>query len=216
MRSYHLVGQALDFVPVVDSKGGVDWNGYGGAAIQRAIEYAKSLGFTWGGDWTSFVDQPHLQYDYKGYGTDSFSRGGGSPSDEAPETGRAVVRQIQETLNERYGTGLNVDGYYGPATKKALIKGLQTELNRQYQKGLAVDGSFGPATEAAVVYTKRGITGNITWLVQAALYCKGYDPKGLDGSFGPGMEAAVRKYQEDHGLQVDGSAGRETQTSLFR
>ena len=108
-----------------------------------------------------------------------------------------------------------MDGRYGPATKKALIIGLQTELNQQYQRGLAVDGSLGPATKAAIVYTKRGIKGNITWLVQAALYCKGYDPKGLDGSFGPGLEKAVRKYQEDHGLQVDGSAGRETQTHLF-
>ncbi|MFQ9798732.1 MAG: M15 family metallopeptidase [Clostridia bacterium] len=68
MRSYHLVGQALDFVPVVDSKGSVDWNGYARAEIRRAIERAKNLGFTWGGDWTSFADQPHLQYDGIGMG----------------------------------------------------------------------------------------------------------------------------------------------------
>ena len=211
MRSYHLVGQALDFVPVVDSKGGVDWNGYARADIQRAIERAKSLGFTWGGEWRSFADQPHLQYDAIGYGTDTFSH----RETAATPSNAAIIRQIQETLNARYGTRLAVDGQYGPATKKALIIGLQTELNQQYHKGLAVDGSLGPATKAAIVYTKKGIKGNITWLVQAALYCKGYDPKGLDGSFGPGLEKAVRKYQEDHGLQVDGSAGRETQTHLF-
>ncbi len=49
MRSYHLVGQALDFVPVVGGK--TDWNGYDKTAIQQAIAKAKQLGFTWGGDW---------------------------------------------------------------------------------------------------------------------------------------------------------------------
>ena len=126
------------------------------------------------------------------------------------------IADVQRGLNERYGYHLAVDNSAGPDTRKHLIKALQTELNRQYHKGLAVDGSFGPVTQAAIVYTKRGIKGNITWLVQAALYCKGYDPKGLDGSFGPGMEAAVKKYQADHGLSVDGSAGRDTQASLFR
>ena len=137
---------------------------------------------------------------------------------EQPEipAAQGMVAKVQQTLNQMYGYHLAVDNSPGPDTRKHLVMALQTELNRQYRKGLAVDGSFGPATEAAVVYTKRGIKGNITWLVQAALYCKGYDPKGLDGSFGPGMEAAVRKYQADHGLAVDGSAGRDTQTSLFR
>ena len=90
------------------------------------------------------------------------------------------------------------------------------EINRQGGAGLEIDGSIGPKTKAAIIYTKRGTKGNITKLVQAALYCKGYDPNGLDGGFGPGTEAAVRKYQADHGLTVDGMAGRETQVSLFR
>lgn len=70
MKSYHLVGQALDFVPVVDGR--TDWNAYKRADIQKAIAEAKRLGFEWGGDWTNFVDRPHLQYNHKGYGTDTF------------------------------------------------------------------------------------------------------------------------------------------------
>lgn len=129
---------------------------------------------------------------------------------------RGMVAKVQQTLNQVYGYHLSVDNSPGPDTRKHLIMALQTELNRQYNRGLTVDGSFGPATKAAVVYTRRGIVGNITWLVQAALYCKGYDPKGLDGSFGPGMQEAVIQFQKDHGLQVDGSAGPDTQASLFR
>lgn len=71
MKSYHLVGQALDFVPV-DNKGRALWNGYDLPHIQKAIKYAKYLGFTWGGEWKTFPDKPHLQYEHKGYGTDTF------------------------------------------------------------------------------------------------------------------------------------------------
>ncbi|WP_423778856.1 N-acetylmuramoyl-L-alanine amidase C-terminal domain-containing protein [Bacillus thuringiensis] len=75
MRSYHLVGQALDFVPI-KSNGTEDWNGYNKEPWASAIRYAKNIGFEWGGDWKGFVDSPHLQYNYKGYGTDTFGKGG--------------------------------------------------------------------------------------------------------------------------------------------
>ncbi|MGG2065438.1 M15 family metallopeptidase [Bacillus sp. S14(2024)] len=71
MRSYHLVGQALDFVPI-KSDGSEDWNGYTKQPWYGAVQYAKQIGFERGGDWTGgFVDSPHLQYNYYGYGTDT-------------------------------------------------------------------------------------------------------------------------------------------------
>nr|WEY95971.1 hypothetical protein P5641_20485 [Bacillus subtilis] len=46
MKSYHLVGQALDFVPTGGySKSDTKWNGYGTANIKKFIAYAKSIGF---------------------------------------------------------------------------------------------------------------------------------------------------------------------------
>ncbi|WHY76061.1 M15 family metallopeptidase [Neobacillus sp. WH10] len=72
MKSYHLVGQALDFVLV--RNGNTDWNGYKRPEVQKAIAEAKLLGFEWGGDWKGFVDKPHLQFNYKGYGTDTFGK----------------------------------------------------------------------------------------------------------------------------------------------
>lgn len=69
LKSYHLVGQALDFVPVTTS-GDTDYNGYGSVLVKQSIYEAKRLGFEWGGDWKTFVDKPHLEYKYKGYGTD--------------------------------------------------------------------------------------------------------------------------------------------------
>ena len=71
MQSYHLVGQALDFV-LIDSKGNELWKGYHSTIADRVINYAKSLGFESGRDWG--WDAPHLQYRYKGYGTDTFGK----------------------------------------------------------------------------------------------------------------------------------------------
>lgn len=71
MRSYHLVGQAFDFVPL-DSKGNPIWviSQYSVEPWKDAVRYAIELGFEWGGAWKSFIDAPHLQFNYKGYGTD--------------------------------------------------------------------------------------------------------------------------------------------------
>lgn len=92
MKSYHLVGQALDFVPAREAE--VYWDGYYRNDIQKAIGYAKSIGFEWGGDWKGFVDSPHLQYNYNGYGTDK-----GNVSDEPVHvTGNTgVVRVVVDS-----------------------------------------------------------------------------------------------------------------------
>lgn len=71
MRSYHLVGQALDWV-LVDAKGTALWNGYKTPNADKVINYAKKLGFVSGRDWG--WDAPHLQYEHKGYGTDTFGK----------------------------------------------------------------------------------------------------------------------------------------------
>ncbi|EAE2670611.1 TPA_asm: M15 family peptidase, partial [Listeria monocytogenes] len=58
MRSYHLVGQALDFVMAKGKT--VDWGAYRSDKGKKFVAKAKSLGFEWGGDWSGFVDNPHL------------------------------------------------------------------------------------------------------------------------------------------------------------
>lgn len=82
MKSYHIVGQALDFAPVINVK--VTWsiNAYTRGKVLDAINYAKKLGFTWGGDWDNdgqwrdetFLDSPHLQFNFTGYGKDTFGK----------------------------------------------------------------------------------------------------------------------------------------------
>ena len=126
------------------------------------------------------------------------------------------MRQIQSTLNQRYGAGLTVDGVFGRLTKTAIVRGLQTELNRQFGRNLTVDGIFGSATRAATVTVRPGARGNITYLIQAALYTRGYTSVIPDGAYGPVTETAIRAFQRDQGMTVDGVAGQVTQDRLFR
>jgi N-acetylmuramoyl-L-alanine amidase len=133
----------------------------------------------------------------------------------APPGGNATIRNIQSTLNERYGFNLVPDGIAGPLTRRAIVRALQTELNRQFGRNLATDGIFGPLTRAATVNVRPGAHGNITYLIQSALFLRAFTDVIPDGAFGPVTERAVRQFQGASGLAVDGVVGPNTQNALF-
>ncbi|MBQ7140003.1 MAG: N-acetylmuramoyl-L-alanine amidase [Bacilli bacterium] len=136
----------------------------------------------------------------------------------APKKVIGIVADIQRGYNAKWGGFLGtieVDNIAGNDTKKHLIKALQYEMNLQYGCKLDVDGSFGPKTKAQFLSLKQGVKGNITWLCQARLYIKGYNPNGLDHIYGSGMKACVKQYQKDKKLEVDGILGKNTAYSLF-
>lgn len=64
---------------------------------------------------------------------------------------------------------------------------------------------------------KRGAKGNEVKALQALLIGYGYScgDSGVDGSFGGATDRAVRAYQNDHGLEVDGSVGPATWSCLL-
>ncbi|MCL2555891.1 MAG: N-acetylmuramoyl-L-alanine amidase [Firmicutes bacterium] len=131
-----------------------------------------------------------------------------------PNDQRELMRQIQSTLNSRYGQTLNADGICGPLTQAAIIRGLQTELNRLFNANLPITGVFGPLTRAAIRPLRRGDRGNYVWILQAALTCNGVLTT-PDGNFGPLTENSVRAFQSSRGLGVDGIAGPITFTALL-
>lgn len=125
------------------------------------------------------------------------------------------IATIQRTLNEMYGTNIDIDNIYGKETKKALVKGLQTELNKQFNAKLYVDGIFGKNTYNACVNVRKGATGNITWLIQAMLICHSFDIE-ADKIFGVNTQNAVKNFQTRNALAVDGIVGKETFNKLFK
>lgn len=156
MKSYHIVGQALDFVPT-NSKKEALWNGYGNAKVKQAIAKAKELGFEWGGDWKSFVDKPHLQFNYKGYGTDKTAASTGSTTSK-PGSSVSLpnvtlkkgskgtdVKTVQNALNKLNFKCGTADGIYGDKTVDACLR---------FQKMYGVkpyDGIYGTKTRAKML-----------------------------------------------------------------
>jgi len=136
------------------------------------------------------------------------------PPPITPPAGNASIAAMQRALNERYHAGLTVDGVCGPLTRRALARALQTELNRNYNAGLVVDGIIGPLTRAAIRLVRRGSRGDMVWILQGGLLCRGFN-LAQDGIFGPITENAVREFQANRGLSVDGIVGPLTFTALL-
>lgn len=159
LRSYHLVAQALDFV-LVDKKGNAMWNGYQTTNGKKVISIAKKLGFESGGDWKTFKDYPHLQYNYKGYGTDIFKK------DEPKQT---FTKPKTTTTKPKYPN--KIYKVKTPLMKDENVKLIQKQLNKYFQKDVVkVDGYYGQNTAEKIKLfqtrkglTKDGVVGEKTW-----------------------------------------------------
>ncbi|MCI2256502.1 peptidoglycan-binding protein [Domibacillus sp. PGB-M46] len=139
MKSYHLVGQALDFVPIADGKAQWSKSAYSKFPFYAAIQYAEKLGFEAGYRWG--WDAPHLQYNYKGYGTDKVR----TVAAAAPINvmSKEETLTLQEKLT-KLGLDTNgVDGIYGKGTTNAV-------MILQRRTGLAIDGIAGKNTLAKI------------------------------------------------------------------
>lgn len=65
---------------------------------------------------------------------------------------------------------------------------------------------------------RKGMTGGDVKTLQRLLFADGYSvgKSGDDGDFGNDTEKAVKNYQRDHNLEVDGIAGVNTLTALWK
>ena len=74
--TFHGAGLAFDFCKNVKGHEYDDPSFFLTVAI-----IAKAMGFSWGGDWKSFTDKPHLQWDEHGKYTDAMIRAGKRPAE---------------------------------------------------------------------------------------------------------------------------------------
>ena len=86
------------------------------AFFRRAAAIAKEMGFTWGGDWTSFRDMPHIQWDYHGKYTNSDILAGRMPPT------MALYQEGDEEMTY-YKTINDVPAAYKPSVQKAMSLG---------------------------------------------------------------------------------------------
>ncbi|MGL5714685.1 MAG: peptidoglycan-binding domain-containing protein [Paraclostridium sp.] len=120
--------------------------------------------------------------------------------------GDVMVSKTQEYLNTTYSSNPNwvridPDGKTGWATIRGLIRALQIEV------GISTpNGTFGPATEAACPTLKKELnptdkTKRLVYILQGAMWCKGFSPGGFTGTFADGTESGVKKFQASAGLE---------------
>ena len=143
---------------------------------------------------------------------------------------QAEVVPMQRRLKQLGYYSGSVDGYFGSNTYRAV-------RNFQSRNGLDVTGKADPTTQR-VLYSSNakpasgssgsgsstgyrllywGCTGSAVTRLQNALISAGYKSivRTADGIYGRWTYDAVRAYQRDHGLAVDGIAGKKTQNSLY-
>ncbi|WP_052475308.1 peptidoglycan-binding protein [Bacillus badius] len=150
MKSYHLVGQALDFVPMKNGKALWARSEYGKRPFIDAIRYAEKIGFESGYRWG--WDAPHLQYNYKGYGTDKYLTA--TAAVPVNTLSKDEVKALQEKL-AKLGLDTNgIDGIYGKGTTNAV-------MILQRRTGLAIDGIAGKATLEKIdqLIKEKGLVG---------------------------------------------------------
>lgn len=94
--SFHSVAAGLAFDVCRNVRG----HEYDDAAFFEEVgRLGKELGFTWGGDWRSFPDRPHFQWDAHGRYTAAMVRAGQYPP-EMPRGGDEEETMTQERFNE--------------------------------------------------------------------------------------------------------------------
>lgn len=134
--------------------------------------------------------------------------------------GSGIIRTVQQWLNKEYGERiknceacgnalLQEDGVFGTKTKAALTLALQLWINT-LGHNIKVDGVFGEKTKTVCKIVSASYNANTrgAQVVQAILYCYGYNPQMFDEKFNADCTKALKFYQTDHGLNPDGAAGK--------
>ena len=136
--------------------------------FKKAAAIAKKMGFSWGGDWKSFVDRPHIQWDDGGKYSGSDIRAGKRPRTMPLYTGKATSPPTPSVKKETMVTVSLPQIKSG--SSGASVKALQALLNAKGYNCGAVDGIFGTKTLAALKsfqkaagLTTDGVCGVNTW-----------------------------------------------------
>lgn len=141
----------------------------------------------------------------------------------------SAVVTLQRRLKELGYLSGSVDGYFGSKTYRAVrnfqarngitktgVADAYTQSVLYSSSAIAYNGSTAGTSSSSYRLLYWGCKGSDVKQLQRALYNAGYTEVGsADGIYGKNTYAAVRNYQRDHGLTVDGVAGKKTQNSLY-
>ena len=127
----------------------------------------------------------------------------------------AMVLKTQQWLNSTYGNDsrfnrVTEDGITGWGTIYGLRRALQIE------EGItSTSNSFGPSTYSKCPDINEGDTGNLVYIVQGGLWCKGFNPGGFNGNYGSGTASAVKRFKEATGIGGNGNMNKDFMRALL-
>ena len=191
--SQHQWGIAFDFFQNIPNHGYDDSNGF----FERVAGIAKGLGLGWGGDWTSFVDKPHLYLPNWGSTPRELKRIYGTP-----EAFMRTWQNITPTPSPKPRGVVSILDF-----QRAVLKDGFTLPK------YGADGCWGAETEGvakkALVKVEKPVTfHHRTRLVQEAVGAAN------DGYCGAKTKEAIKAYQKASGLVADGVVGIKTWRKL--
>ena len=157
---------------------------------------------------------------FRKYTTASGELNKGARADGKPLLpGTAVF--IWKPADKKYGhVGLYVGNgkvIEAHGTQKGVIESSVASTWTHWGELKGVDYGSSPEPVPEVKPTlRKGDSGAYVTLAQTELINKGYScgSTGADGKFGKNTEAAVKRFQNDHGLKVDGIIGNDTWNAL--
>lgn len=129
------------------------------------------------------------------------------------------VAEVQQWLNDTYGkyepsgrfNTVEVNGKTGWPTIYALRRALQIELGIE-----ETSDTFGPTTYSKCPSVNQGSEGNVVYIIQGGLWCKGYSPGGFTGYYGNGTYDAVKQLKADMGFPTaSGNMNRDIMRGLL-
>lgn len=189
--SQHQWGIAVDFYIDMDIDGdgqkADDAFNNSTGLFNKVGAMATEIGLGWGGNWTSFVDTPHLYLPDWGSTATKLKQQYGTPEkfmETWPENGDAAIDEIN-----------TVNGY----ERTAFI------MDVQGATGSKVDGKAGNETIGNTPTVSRNTNCNhgVVTALERRLKALGYytgtieADEGKTPCFGPGMEEAVNRYQKE-------------------
>ncbi len=139
-------------------------------------------------------------------------------TDHGSGTGSEQTTPPEDNVQTPSGDGTDTNGKEAQV-RKAKTAELQQILNEWYGSGLNVDGIWGPKTAAAcnnnlLKYKSPMIRTTYVTYTQQLLGVAGFSTN-VDGAYGPDTKAKVIDFQRSASLSVDGIVGKNTTKALI-
>ncbi|MDF2002688.1 M15 family metallopeptidase [Bacillus pumilus] len=191
-QSNHNYGLAIDYVLLsADGKKAL-WTV--NEKWRRVAQIGKSLGFSWGGDWKSFKDYPHLEM--MGGMTLSQLQAGKRPVLVSLLSNKVSAKPINTTPVKSSPSKSTNKPKTSTSKKTYNLPSGILKVTKPLTKGAGVK-ALQDALAALFFYPDKGAKNN-----------------GIDGYYGPKTADAVKRFQLMHGLASDGIYGPKTKKAI--